>query len=286
MTPGEAPVQHGPAVWGVAVATRTLPPWPSTNVYVLGTNGVGWLVDPGAGDSAALDAMAQLLERSGVRHLKGILLTHTHPDHTDGVAAAVARWGIDTVFVHPDGLARLPEGLPARPLEDGRKLMAGDAVVEALGTPGHASDHLAFAVDDEGGGVLVAGDLVAGQGSIWVGLPDGDIGAYLASLARAAARSPAVVAPGHGPVRTDGGRVFDEARRHRLSRERAVWDALAVGPRTLSELRTAVYGDLDPRAVDLAERSLLAHLRKLMHETRVSHVGSDVVGPYARRPGA
>jgi endoribonuclease LACTB2 len=283
--PGEPPAQHGPALWGVGIETRTLPPWPSTTAYAIGTNGVAWLVDPGAGDDAALEAMTALLAAAGVRHLKGILLTHTHPDHADGLMAAVARFRVDTVFVHPAGLARLMPGAPARPLEDGRKLVAGDAVIEALATPGHASDHLAFAVDDGAGGALVAGDLVAGRGSIWVGLPDGDMTAYLASLARAAARAPVVVAPAHGPVRTDGVRVFDEARRHRLDRERSVWEALASGPRSLEELRLAVYGDLDPRAFDLAERSLLAHLRKLMHETRVSHVGTDATGPYARRPG-
>ncbi len=286
MKPGDPPAPYGPALWGVALETRTLPPWPSTTSYAIGTNGVAWLVDPGAGDSAALDALAALLAAAGVRHLKGVLLTHTHPDHVDGVAAAVARWHLDTVFVHPAGLERVPAGVPVRPLEDGRKLVAGGAVIEALATPGHASDHLAFAVDDGAGGVLVAGDLVAGAGSIWVGLPDGDVAAYLASLARAAARAPTLVAPAHGPVRTDGVAVFDEARRHRLDRERAVWDALVTGPRTLEELRVAVYGALDPRAHDLAERSLLAHLRKLMHETRVAHVGTNVTGPYTRRPGA
>lgn len=285
MKPGDPPARFGPALWGVAVATRTLPPWPATNVYVIGTNGVAWLVDPGAGDAAALAALDDLLAAAGVRTLKGVLLTHGHADHVEGLAAAAGRYGVDVVFAHPAAVARWRGPEAVRPLDDGRRLVAGGAVIEALATPGHAPDHLAFAVQDGAGDALVAGDLVAGRGSVWVGAPEGDVATYLASLARAVARGARVVAPGHGPVRTDGVAVFDEARRHRLDRERSLWHALADGPRGLAELRDAVYGDLDPRLVDLAERSLLAHLQKLMHETRVSHVGADERGPYARRPG-
>ncbi|MDF1522351.1 MAG: MBL fold metallo-hydrolase, partial [Trueperaceae bacterium] len=201
-------------------------------------------------------------------------------------AAVVARWRLDAVFAHPLALPQLPADLPLRPLQDGRRLMAGGSVVEALATPGHAPDHLAFLVDDGASRTLVAGDLVAGRGSIWVGTPDGDVAAYLDSLTRAAARAPDAVAPGHGPVRHDAGAVLDEARRHRLAREAQVWTELAAGPRTLAELHVAIYGDLDPAVAAFADRSLLAHLRKLMHETRVDHVGADERGPYARRAGS
>jgi glyoxylase-like metal-dependent hydrolase (beta-lactamase superfamily II) len=282
---GATPHAVAPGVWGVALATRTLPPWPATNAYLVGTGGVAWLVDPGAGDAAAEAALDALVAAAGARTLKGVLLTHAHPDHVGGLEVAVARFRLDAVLAHPEALPRLPSGLPVRALQGGRRLVAGGAVVDAIATPGHASDHLAFGVAADGVRTLIAGDLVAGSGSIWVGVPDGDVADYLASLERAAAWGPDVVAPGHGPTRDDGPAVLDEARRHRLEREAAVWSALAAGPMRLDALRTHVYGALEPPVADLADRALLAHLAKLMHETRVDHVGTGPEGPYARRVG-
>ena len=286
MTPGSHPTHVAPGVWGVALATRTLPPWPATNAYAVGTGGVAWLVDPGAGDAEALAALDALLAAAGVRTLKGILLTHAHADHVGGVDAAVARFEVEAVFADPAALPRLPKGLPVRALQAGRRLVAGGAVVEAIATPGHARDHLAFGVEADGVRTLLAGDLVAGAGSIWVGVPDGDVAGYLASLERAAAWGPDRIAPGHGPVRQDGAAVLDEARRHRLAREAAVWSALGAGPLRLEALRERVYGALAPEVADLAARSLLAHLAKLMRDLRVDHVGEGPDGPYARRAGS
>ncbi len=280
---GEPPRRWSPSVWGVAVPTDTLPPWRATHAYAVGGGGVGWLVDPGGAGPEADAAIAALVAAAGLRTVKGVLLTHTHVDHVAGVSGALERFGLRDVFVHPAGVARLPSGVAGRPLAPGRRLVAGPAVVTAVATPGHASDHLAFWLDDDR--LAIVGDLVAGQGSTWVGTPDGDVEAYLGSLARVAALDPKIVAPGHGPVREDGRAVLDDARRHRLDRERAIWHALAAGPATLDTLRAAVYPDLDPAATDFAERSLLAHLQKLMRETRVMHVGSDARGPYARAPG-
>lgn len=286
MSTHDGPQAVAPGVWATALPTRTLPPWPTTQAFAVGTAGVAWLVDPGAGGPEALAALDALLAAAGVRTLKGVLLTHGHPDHVGGVADVVARYALDAVLAHPEACARLPEAWPLRALPPGRRLVAGGAVVEALATPGHAPDHLAFGVEADGVRTLVAGDLVAGAGSIWVGEPEGDVAAYLASLAVAAAWAPDVVAPAHGPVRRDGAAVLDEARRHRLAREDAVWAALADGPRHLDELRRAVYGALAPEVAELADRALLAHLKKLMRETRVDHVGAGPDGPYARRAGA
>ncbi len=285
MNLGAAPLRVAPGVWGVALATRTLPPWTATNAYLVGTGGVAWLVDPGAGDAEALAALDALVAAAAVRTLKGVLLTHAHEDHVGGVAAAVERFGLDAVLAHPAALPRLPAGLPLRALQGGRRLVAGGAVVDAIATPGHASDHLAFGIAADRARTLVAGDLVAGSGSIWVGTPDGDVAAYLASLERAAAWGPERVAPSHGPPRDDGAAVLDEARRHRLAREAAVWAALADGPARLDALRERVYGPLDHEVADFADRALLAHLAKLMRETRVDHVGAGHEGPYARRAG-
>lgn len=283
MNLGAPPERLAATLWGVAVPADTLPPWRATNAYLIGGGGVGWLVDPGGAGPDADAAVDALLASAGVRTLKGVLLTHTHPDHVAGVAALLRRHGPTDVLVHSAGLERLPPGVEGRPLPPGRRLVAGPAVLEAIETPGHAHDHLAFWVADDR--AVVAGDLVAGHGSTWVGLPDGDVAAYLASLIRVAAMAPRIVAPGHGPIRHDGGAVLDLARAHRLARELAIWAALEAGPATLDELQSTIYPDLDAAAHDLAERSLLAHLTKLMRETRVMHLGSDARGPFARAHG-
>jgi endoribonuclease LACTB2 len=283
LNPGEAPRQLAFGLWVSPVPVVTLPPWRATNAYLIGGDGVGWLVDPGGDGVEAEAAIAALLAAAGVRTLKGVLLTHTHRDHVAGTAAVLRRHGPSDVLVHPAGLGRLPPGVAGRALSPGRRLVAGPTVLQAIATPGHASDHLAFWLDETR--AVVVGDLVAGRGSTWVGLPDGDVAAYLDSLARVAALAPRLVAPGHGPVRRDGAAVLDEARAHRLERERALWIALGPGPATIDALRAAVYPDLDAPLHDVAERSLLAHLHKLMRETRVMHLGQDERGPFARAPG-
>lgn len=280
---GSSPRRIGEQLWGVALEVRTLPPWGFTNCYLVGGEGVAWLVDPGGESQAAQTAIDGLLAAAGVRTLKGVLLSHSHQDHVAGLLPMMARHPVDTVLAHPAALPRLPEGLPLKALNPGRTLLAGAAELRSVATPGHASDHLAFWLP--AARTLLAGDLVAGSGSVWVGLPDGSVGDYLASLAVAAALAPELVAPAHGPLRHDGTAVFDEARRHRLRREAEVWEALEQGPRTLSQIQRQLYPELPEASLRFARSSVLAHLHKLMRETRVAHLGSDEEGPYARSPG-
>lgn len=279
-----SPRRIGDELWGVALEVRTLPPWGATNCYLVSSGGVAWLVDPGGDGEAAQAAIDRLLGAAGVRTLKGVLLSHSHQDHVAGLLPMMQRHAVDTVLAHPAALPRLPEGLPLRALNPGRTLLAGAAELRSVATPGHASDHLAFWLP--GSRTLLAGDLVAGSGSVWVGLPDGSVSDYLDSLAVAAALAPDLVAPAHGPLRGDGTAVFDEARRHRLQREAEVWAALADGPRMLDEIRAALYPDLPEASLRFVRGTVLAHLHKLMRETRVAHLGQDPEGPYARSPGA
>lgn len=263
----------------VPLETQTLPPFTHTNAYVLAADGVGIVIDPGAGDPAALAALREALVALGVAAPKGVLLTHTHPDHVGGVDALRSLWPDLQVWAPAGELGRCDGAWGAIGVRHGRRLTLGGAVLTLVGTSGHALDHVA--VWWEAQRLLVAGDLVAGAGSIWVGLPDGDVSAYLASLERAAALDPAVVAPAHGPIRRDGAVVLHDARRHRLAREASLLQALQDGPARIGALRQRLYPDLGEPAHDLAERTLLAHLAKLMRERRVMHVGNDHDGPYA-----
>ena len=281
MSPEPAPLEDvAEGVVRAPLAARTLPPFTHTNAYVVAADGVGIVVDPGAGDEAALATLRAALVRARVDEPKGVLLTHTHPDHVGGVAALRTLWPDLQVWAPAGELGRCDPAWRAVGVRHGRRLTLGDAVVTLVGTPGHALDHVAVWWEERR--VLLAGDLVAGEGSVWVGLPDGDVATYLASLERAAALEPAVVAPAHGPVRRDGATVLLEARRHRLAREAGVLAVLAEGPADLSALRAQLYPALDPAAHDLAERAILAHLAKLLRERRVMHVGGDPSGPYTR----
>ena len=263
----------------VPLRTQTLPPFTHTNAYVVAADGVGIVIDPGAGDDAAVAAVRAALASVGVAAPKGVLLTHTHPDHVGGVDALRSHWPDLQVWAPTGELGRCDGAWGAIGVRHGRTLTLGGAVLTLVGTPGHALDHVA--VWWAAHRLLIAGDLVAGAGSIWVGLPDGDVSAYLASLERAAALDPALVAPAHGPVRRDGAAVLHEARRHRLAREASLLQALREGPARIDALRARLYPDLPDAAVDLVDRTLLAHLAKLMRERRVMHVGSDRDGPYA-----
>lgn len=270
-----------PRLWRLELPSRTLPPHATTNLYLVADGGVGLLVDPGFHDADGTAAVGELLERAEVRLLKGVLLTHTHADHSEGAARVQEAFGAPPVLVHPAERARL-EGLPGplRVLNPERALTAGDAVVRSLATPGHSPGHLAFHLPEER--ALLAGDLVAGEGSSWVGLPEGDVAAYLASIDRVRALKLVLLGPGHGPVRDDPYNVLNEARSHRLAREAQVLAALDE-TRSLAELRAAVYPGLHEALADHADASLLAHLRKLMQEMRVVHLGDSPAGPYRAR---
>lgn len=257
-----------------------MPPFDHTNSYLVASDGVGVVVDAGFHDIGARAALLAALEQAGVRLLKALALTHTHPDHVAGVPLMQERFPELLVYLHPNELSRL-EHPRARALQDGRVLTVGNLALRALHTPGHSPGHLSFHLEEAR--VALAGDLVAGQGSTWVGHPEGDVEAYLKSLERLRGLEPLVLAPGHGEASREPGAKLQEARQHRLARLEQVYQALADGPKRLAELRERVYPEVPGELARLTESSLLALLKKLMNDLRVLHLGEDEAGPYAQR---
>lgn len=261
----------------------TLPPYDHTNAYLVANGGVALLVDPGSHAAAALEIVAEALATAGARTLKAVVLTHTHPDHIDGVPQVLAAYGSPPVYVHALESQRLPESWPTMVLQDGRRLTVGDVIVEALHTPGHSPGHLTLVVRDTTGAIecLLVGDLVVATGSVWVGLPEGDMAQYLASLALLASLGAPLLGPGHGDAITSPGLRLREVAEHRLEREQQIVAALQSGPKSVAQITAEVYPGLAEPVVDLAARSVAAHLVKLDSDGVTSRQGPEDEDPYA-----
>jgi glyoxylase-like metal-dependent hydrolase (beta-lactamase superfamily II) len=247
-----------PGIRVLALRTPTLPPAAHTNVYVVGpAGGPVAVVDPGSpypDQQAALDA-ALAAEQPAL-----VVLTHHHGDHVGGAQAAADRWGV-RVAAHPATAERLLGIVDVEQyVHDGERVHG----MTAVHTPGHAVGHLCFELD----GATIAGDMVAGVGTILIDPDEGDMGEYLASLERLLARPPAMLLPAHGPAIVDGPAKLREYLAHRRMREARVIAALKPHSASLDELVATTYADTPPALWPLARRSLLAHLAKLAREGR------------------
>jgi glyoxylase-like metal-dependent hydrolase (beta-lactamase superfamily II) len=239
---------------------------PGTNSYLVGRDELA-LIDPGPVSPAHCEV---LLSTVGSR-LKWILCTHTHLDHSPGARAIKAATGAQVGGFAPapsDG--RQDMGFaPDRILRDGDSVEIDGFRLRAVHTPGHASNHLCYLLQERK--LLFTGDHVMQGSTVVISPPDGDMQAYLRSLARLLALDITAIAPGHGHVIET---PHDEARRliaHRLNREQKVLDAFAQkNPATLDELLPIVYADTPARLHPVARRSLHAHLIKLERESRVA----------------
>jgi glyoxylase-like metal-dependent hydrolase (beta-lactamase superfamily II) len=205
-----------------------------TNTYVF----AGTVVDPGPDDERHL---REVLATGPVGR---ILLTHRHPDHAAG-AARLSELSGEPMLAFGAGLS------------DGERI--GGLV--AVHTPGHAPDHLCFWHPESR--TLLSGDLIAGRGSIMIAPPEGDLEAYMTSLKRVRALSPARILPGHGPEIPDADAKIEEYVAHREEREARVAAAIRSGASSLEEVVALAYDDVPPRMRPYAERAARAHLDKL-----------------------
>ena len=278
-TPGTAlSLEFSDGITMLPLRSPTLPPATHTNAVILGRRRL-LIVDPGA---ASDEAMAPLMEH--LRHrlaagacLEGIFLTHHHVDHISGVAPLLREFAVP-VLAHARTLDLLPTRPPtARELRDDEPLPHVDlTAVTCLHTPGHAPGHLALHLPDRG--LLIAGDLVAAEGTIIIDPPQGHMGSYLSSLRRARALRPQAILPAHGQLIADADATLKRYLDHRLHREALVAAALeSRGFASPEELIPLVYPEI-PRAVwPLACRSLLAHLLHLEEQGRATRAGADEV---------
>jgi endoribonuclease LACTB2 len=231
-------------------------PWTGpdgNNTYLL-TGAVPTLVDAGVGEPAHLSAVARAL---GDGPLAQVLVTHSHPDHAGGIPALLERWPAVVVRNFADDRCRHEEIIPA-----------GDSVLIALHTPGHAPDHFCFL--DRTTREVFCGDLVRAGGTIVIpASKGGNLTEYLESLRRIRDLSPSRLLPGHGPAIENVTPLIDEYLQHRADREQQVLAALAAGSLTVDQIVARIYSGLHPSVVPAAADSILAHLIKLRDQQRV-----------------
>jgi glyoxylase-like metal-dependent hydrolase (beta-lactamase superfamily II) len=253
-----------------------------TGTFLVGRGQVA-VVDPGPALDEHVEALLAALDGERVTH---ILVTHTHRDHSPAARALKAATGAPTYGFGPHGSGRIEAGVEVEEGGDREfvpdvELRHGDVVegrgftVEAVYTPGHTSNHLCFAVREEG--ALLSGDHVMGWNTSIISPPDGDLGRYLASLELLLERDDRIYWPTHGPAIEDPHPYVRAYLAHRHRRAEEVLECLRDGSGRIAEMVPRIYRDL-PRAMHpAAARSTLATLVWLVEQGRVA-----VEGPLGR----
>jgi glyoxylase-like metal-dependent hydrolase (beta-lactamase superfamily II) len=202
------------------------------------------------------------------------MLTHRHHDHSEAAAALAERAGCGVRSADP------AFRVGTAGLRDGDRLEVAGSSLTVVASPGHTSDSMSALLEGDDGVVrLLSGDMVLGRGTTVITHPDGDLGAYLDSLARlqrlVAERQVAEILPGHGPVVTDPGGWLAYYREHRLERLDQVRAALAAGARTPADVVARVYAEVDRSLWPAAEQSVRAQLAYLADSSGVAMATPD-----------
>jgi glyoxylase-like metal-dependent hydrolase (beta-lactamase superfamily II)/8-oxo-dGTP pyrophosphatase MutT (NUDIX family) len=252
-----------------AYVTRVIAPnpgmmtGPGTNTYLVGTEELA-VIDPGP----ALDAHVQAVLAAGAGRIRWVLCTHTHLDHSPAAAAIKTATGAVVLGrPSPPHPGQDHAFAPDRVLGHGDRFMFGGLSLRALHTPGHASNHLCYLLENTR--MLFTGDHVMQGSTVVINPPDGDMRDYLASLEMLLAEDVLILAPGHGYLIGEPYREAKRLIRHRLAREqKVVWALERLGAADDDTLVAEVYDDVSPRLHGIARRSLRAHLEKLAAEGR------------------
>ncbi len=260
--------------------------------YIIGRGKVA-IMDPGPVDAPHLAALLDAVRGETVTH---IIITHTHRDHSPGAAAVKAATGAPTYGEGPHRSSRplfigetkrLDAGgdtdfVPDARIADG-DIIAGDGwALEAIATPGHTANHMAFAL--KGADVLFSGDHVMGWSTSIVAPPDGAMSDYMASLDRLAARPETIYLAGHGDVIRNAPDFVARFIAHRRGREASILHRLGKEEADIPSLVRAIYIGLDPRLAGAAALSTLAHLEDLTARGLVATDGAPSISGRYRLP--
>jgi glyoxylase-like metal-dependent hydrolase (beta-lactamase superfamily II) len=260
-----------------------------TMSYIIGRGKVA-ILDPGPDDEPHIAALLDAVRGETVTH---IFVTHTHRDHSPAVPKVKAATGARIYAQGPHRLARplhigemrrldASADMDFRPdvaLRDGEVVRGESWTMEAVFTPGHTGNHMAYALPESN--LLFSGDHVMGWSTTIVAPPDGAMSDYMASLHKLAGRNEPLYLPGHGnPVR-DAPRFVQHLIKHRQAREASIVHRLGKGAADIPTIVKAVYIGLDPRLTGAAALSVLAHLEELVARGAVATEGPpSIAGTY------
>ena len=247
-----------------------------TGTYIVGRGAVA-VIDPGPVLDDDIDALLAAVAGERVSH---ILVTHTHSDHSPAARRLQAETGARTYGFGPHGSRRagprVEEGAdyaftPDVRLEDGARIEGPGWSFEAIHTPGHTSNHLCFALEEER--VLFPGDHVMGWSTTVVSPPDGDMHAYMASLEKLLARDDALYWPTHGPAIPEPAAYLGALIAHRRDREHQIADCLTAGIGHIEEMVARMYADVPRELHAAAAQTVLSHLIHMIETGRAHSDG-------------
>jgi glyoxylase-like metal-dependent hydrolase (beta-lactamase superfamily II) len=245
-----------------------------TGVYIIGQGEVA-VIDPGPTQPGHLETLLGALKGERVTH---IFVTHGHMDHSPAARPLAAATGAK---IYASGQAVGPtesadvrmeagDDMTFRPdvaVKDGERFAGKGWTIEAVTTPGHTSNHIAYALLEEN--ALFTGDHIMGWSTTVISPPDGDMDDYFASLEKVRDRDFTTLWPTHGPPigSTTGRNVrpFVQAYiDHRLAREAEIIAQLQQGQTRIKDMVPVIYAAVDPRLHPAACHSVLAHMIRLV----------------------
>ena len=254
--------------------------------YIVGRGNVA-IIDPGPDNEAHAAALLAAVRGEAVTH---IFVTHTHRDHSPNTARIKAATGATVVAEGPHRASRPyyesekistesgadRDFFPDVQVKDGETIRGDGWALQAVATPGHTANHMAFAWPERK--FLFVGDHVMGWSTSIVAPPDGSMIDYMASLHKLTQRDEDLYFSGHGPEIPDAVRYVHFLIRHREAREASILHRLAKGEADIATLVRAIYIGIDPRLTGAAGYSVLAHLEDLVGRGIVATDGDPVIG--------
>lgn len=272
------PTPMGPGIVRIVAPNAGPFTFKGTNTYLVGSTSLA-VIDPGPDDPGHRDA---ILKAAAGRPITHILATHAHRDHVDGIPALKAATGANVhAFPRDPNVPRIvrekgPSGSDFidydmaidEALKPGDVVTGDDWALSAIHTPGHAPDHLCFALD--GRGVVFSGDHVMAWNTSVVAPPEGRMADYIASLEILLDRDDSVFLPGHGGRLEDPQRTVKAYLLHRRWREQAILKAVQDGATSILKIVPEVYKGISVALVPAATLSVQAHIELLIEKGIVS----------------
>lgn len=262
----------------IPITTPTLYPNTTTNCYMISNRQESILIDAGYNISETKEQLERVLFEHQLPIPKGIILTHYHLDHAPGVLQLL-HWQAK-IYCHPleekEILKELKKEIPLTLVEDGDQLTIGDHELMIQHSPGHTKGHINVYLPKEK--ILFAGDNLVAEGTSWIGPPDGNMSQYFQTLFHMKKLDLVKVGPGHGPWIHNPYEHIDFVINRRQQREKEIVNLLINHPPlSSSELTKMIYKDsIHPTVFEVARRTTIAHLNKLIEEKKVKEISKDI----------